>query len=103
VDRTEDGRRARLAQRVRRLRRVWRAIALALLAGAVVQELRTPAEQRQWHGTLGFVPYDLRRPTTSKLRAAMWAPENRHLLVPRAFGVGWTVNLGRLTALARRR
>ena len=62
---------------------------------AVVQELRKPKDQREWHGTVGPVPYDLRRPTSERVRARLWAPEAA-LIQPHPFGVGWTINVGRL-------
>lgn len=79
-----------------------RAIGLALVVVAVVRELRTPASERTWHGRIGVVPYDLRPPTLARVRAAWWDPDDERLLTPRAFGVGWAVNLGRLWALVRR-
>jgi hypothetical protein len=83
-------------------RRAARAGGLALVVWAVVRELRLPPEQRSWHGRLaGLVPYDLRRPTLARLRQRMWAPDGR-LVTPQVFGVGWTLNVGRLLALARR-
>jgi Family of unknown function (DUF5808) len=81
-----------------------RLITFALVVAAVVKELRTPAPDRTWHGSVaGFVPYDFRVPTVARLRAAMWDPQGAHLLSPRAFGVGWTVNVGRVVALVRER
>jgi hypothetical protein len=75
-----------------------------ILAGWVVlRELRKPAGERSWQGTVaGFVPYDLRRPTVARFRERMWAPDDPRLIRPRVFGVGWTVNLGRLVFLVRR-
>jgi hypothetical protein len=91
--------------RVRGLRDLARLIALVLVIASVVRELRMPKEERTWHGVVfGKVPYDLRPPTFGRLKAAVWNPQNAHLMVPTAFGVGWTVNLGalrtRLTASA---
>ena len=80
-----------------------RLAAVALAVAAVVKELRTPAEERQWHGSLGFVPYDLRIPTVARFKERMWNPDNEHVISPRVFGVGWTVNVGRLVELARHR
>lgn len=79
-----------------------KAVGLALLVTAVVRELRTPASERTWHGRIGVVPYDLRPPTLARMRAAWWSPEDERLLTPRAFGVGWALNLGRLWSLVRR-
>src|SRR5919199_3188360 len=79
----------------------WRGVVtlagLALVGGAVARELSLPAGQRTWQGRLfGVVPYDLRPPTPGRLRATLWNPTNPHVLVPTAFGVGWTVNFGGL-------
>lgn len=87
-----------------RARRLARAAAVALLAAAVVTELRKPAGERTWHGRVaGVVPYDLRPPTLDRVRAAWWSPDDRRIFTDRAFGVGWAVNLGGLVRLARGR
>jgi Family of unknown function (DUF5808) len=89
---------------VTRARRLARAIGIALLAAAVVTELRKPSGERTWHGRVaGFVPYDLRPPTVARIRAAWWSPDDPRILTDRVFGVGWAVNLGRLVRLARGR
>jgi|SRR5829696_4565529 len=85
------------------LRKLFRLVTLVLAAAAVVKELRTPAEERQWHGCLGFVPYDLRMPTIARFKERMWNPESAHVISPRVFGVGWTVNAGRVLDLVRHR
>lgn len=77
-------------------------MAAVLFAAAVVKELRTPSDERTWHGQVAFVPYDLRPPTPQRIRDAWWNPEDPRLLTPRAFGVGWAVNVGRLVRVARR-
>lgn len=74
-------------------------VAAGLLLAAVVRELSTPADQRQWHGRIAMVPYDLRPPTLARVRERIWAPESDQLIVPRVFGLGWTINLGRLVRL----
>lgn len=82
-------------------RRAVRVVGLGLVGWAVVRELRLPPEQRRWHGRLaGVVPYDLRRPTLARLRERMWAPDGG-LVSPQVFGVGWTLNVGRLLVLVR--
>lgn len=76
----------------------------ALVVAAIAQELRKPAESRTWRGRVaGLVPYDFRIPTLGRIRDRMWAPENPQILTPEFFGVGWTVNVGRLVRLVRRR
>lgn len=83
-------------------RKLILAAAMAVTAAAVVKELRTPRERRTWHGKLaGAVPYDFRMPTPSRLRRRWWNPDGP-ILTPRAFGVGWDLNVGRVAAQARR-
>ena len=83
-------------------RRAYAVVGIALLAAAVRQQLKRPPADRDWHGTLGgVVPYDLRPPTVARVRASLWAPEDERLLLPRAAGVGWSPNLGRLYVLLR--
>ena len=68
-------------------------IALMLVAAAVYQELRKPAEEREWHGkVLSFVPYDFRMPTAERLRERLWNPDDPRIITEHFFGVGWSVN-----------
>jgi hypothetical protein len=79
-----------------------RTATLGVTAAAIVQELRKPRAQRTWTGTVGgVVPYDFRVPTVARVRERLWAPEDSRLIRPQVFGAGWTVNVGRLVALAR--
>lgn len=83
--------------------RAWLALAASLVSAVVIKELRKPAGERTWVGRLGgIVPYDFRPPTLRRVRSTFWAPDNPKVLVPQAFGVGWTVNLGRLLRLVLR-
>ncbi|WP_189668153.1 DUF5808 domain-containing protein [Promicromonospora soli] len=87
-----------------RLKKVIRLVSLALTAAAVFKELRTPEDERTWHGkVVSVVPYDFRFPTMARVRERMWNPEADHVLGPRVFGVGWTVNAGKVVALVRGR
>ncbi|WP_051274533.1 DUF5808 domain-containing protein [Cellulomonas sp. URHD0024] len=86
------------------LRRALKLISYALLVAAVVKEVRTPPQDRTWNGVVvGFVPYDLRFPTLERVKERMWNPSSTRLFNPRVFGVGWTLNVGRLVALGRAR
>jgi hypothetical protein len=86
------------------LQKLIRLITLALAVVAVVKELRTPAERREWHGVVvGFVPYDFRFPTIERIKDRFWNPEGGSIINPRVFGVGWTVNVGRVVGLVRQR
>lgn len=89
-------------QEAGRLQHLLRLASLALLATAVVRELRTPAGQRTWHGRIGVIPYDLRPPTPSRVRDALWRPDDDRIIVPQPFGVGWSVNAGRVWRLVSR-
>lgn len=87
----------------RDIQRLIRVVTFGLAVAAVVKEVRTPAEEREWHGVVvGFVPYDFRIPTIARLKQRMWDPEGSHVINPRVFGVGWTVNLGKVVSVARR-
>ncbi|MFP3713451.1 DUF5808 domain-containing protein [Puerhibacterium sp. TATVAM-FAB25] len=87
-----------------RLKGVYTAAMASVAVAAVVKELRLPADQRTWHGKVaGLVPYDFRFPTMARLKERMWAPESSQLVNPRAFGVGWTLNVGRVVAVVRER
>lgn len=78
-------------------------VGIALLAAAVITELRKPPDQRSWEGKLvGLVPYDLRRPTLARCRDRLWNPTEPRLIVPTVFGVGWTINFARVFARASR-
>jgi hypothetical protein len=79
------------------LRDLTRLVGLVLIVASVIRELRLPKQERTWHGVVfGKVPYDLRPPTFNRLKAVIWDPANPHMLVPTAFGVGWSVNLAAL-------
>ena len=79
-----------------------RLVTFGLAVAAVVKERRLPPEDRTWHGVVaGFVPYDFRMPTISRIRERMWNPDGQHLVNPRVFGVGWTLNVGKAVTLVR--
>ena len=86
------------------LNRLIGMAALAAAVAAVTKELRLPASERTWHGEVaGFVPYDFRAPTMDRLKERLWAPADPEIFKPQLFGVGWTVNIGRLVNLAQDR
>ena len=85
------------------LKRLARWVGIGLFVAAVATELSKPEDEREWHGELaGFVPYDLRPPTLSRLKASWWAPDDPRLFTDRTFGVGWAVNLARVVELAQK-
>ncbi|MGH3911770.1 MAG: hypothetical protein ACRDRM_13175 [Pseudonocardiaceae bacterium] len=80
------------------MRRAPLFIGVGLVVAAVATELRKPVGQRSWQGYVaGVVPYNFRLPQPAQMQRSMW--ESDRLLIPRSFGVGWSVNL---PAVARR-
>ena len=100
----EMGSRRKSAKARHGIQGLLRLVGVGLVMAAVIKELRTPSEERTWHGVVaGFVPYDFRVPTVARLRERIWAPEDEHLLTPHPFGVGWTLNAGRVVSRVRER
>ena len=82
---------------MKKLKRLIGLVAFGLGIAAVSQQLMRPAEDRDWHGTVVGVPYDLRRLTLARVRERWWNPDDPRLFTPHVFGVGWSINLHRLT------
>ena len=88
----------------RKRRKLGRLAGVALVVAAIVTERRKPPDEREWHGRLGgIVPYDFRRPTMERVKASLWDPDSSRLVTPQVFGVGWTLNVGRVVRLLRDR
>ncbi|MFY9579568.1 MAG: hypothetical protein WAQ33_09610, partial [Gaiellaceae bacterium] len=73
-----------------------RALWVTLLGVAIADAVRN---DRRHGEVLGFVPYEFRVPTIERARAHVWSPASRRILTPTTFGLGWSVNLGRLARL----
>ncbi|MFV2143957.1 MULTISPECIES: DUF5808 domain-containing protein [Isoptericola] len=83
---------------------LFKLVMFALVVAAVTKELQKDPAEREWHGTVaGFVPYEFRIPTIQRVKERVWDPEGEHFLSPHVFGVGWTVNLGRVVTVVRER
>ncbi len=66
---------------------------ITVLVGAAIRDqLSRPPQERTWHGIVAGFPYDFRIPTIEKVRNTFWNPNDSRLLVPHAFGIGWTIN-----------
>jgi Family of unknown function (DUF5808) len=85
------------------LRTLVEVVVIALAAAAFLRELRRPRTERTWHGRIARVPYDFRAPSLTRLRSGVWQPHQSAVVVPKTFGLGWTVNLGSVAARTRRR
>jgi len=80
-----------------RLKRAVRVLWLTILGAAIADAFRNDRP----HGELfGFVPYDFRVPTIERARSRTWNPGLPRIMTPVTFGVGWSVNLGRVARLA---
>jgi hypothetical protein len=85
-----------------RVQTAIRVVGVAFLAAALLKELRKPAAEREWHGDLaGVIPYEFRAPTLARVRERWWNPDDPRILTPHVFGVGWSLNLGRIARLLR--
>ena len=80
-----------------RIRRVVRLLWLTVVGAAIADAVRN---ERSYGELFGFVPYDFRVPTIERARARTWNPTSQRILTPTTFGVGWSVNLGRVARLA---
>lgn len=94
---------------IRSLRTAHRVVVRVIRLGTVVsvglaveQELSKPRERRTWYGSVGPVPYNFRRPLRARLKRESWQPDSRESVIPRAFGLGWGLNFGRLAGILRR-
>jgi hypothetical protein len=94
--------RKRRRDRRGKLRGAIRVASAALAVAAVTQELRRPKSERTWHGRVANVPYDFRTPSPLRIKRSFWSPDDPRVIVPRAFGVGWSVNLAALVQQVKR-
>lgn len=85
-----------------KLRGGLRLAGAGLVIAAVTQELRRPKGERAWHGSVAKVPYDFRAPTPRRILRRWWAPDNPRIIVPKAFGVGWDVNVAAVMNAVKR-
>lgn len=53
-----------------------------------------PAGEAQ--GSFLGMPYDMRIPTPERIQSRWWSPTDPRIWVPKAFGLGWTINFGAL-------
>lgn len=86
----------------RRAQTAVRLLAAALLAAALLTELRKPKHERTGHGSIaGLVPYEFRPPTLARVHERWWNPQDDRVLTEHVFGVGWSINLARVAQFLR--
>ena len=79
------------------IRRAVRKLWVAVFAAAVVDAVRNDRD----HGELfGVIPYDFRISDLERAKRRVWDPQSARILTPPTWGVGWSVNLGRLARIA---
>ncbi|OLZ73387.1 hypothetical protein AV521_04705 [Streptomyces sp. IMTB 2501] len=74
----------------------------AAVTAALAKELHKPSKARTWTGRIFGLPYDFRRPTPEKIAREFWDPDSDAFFTPHTFGVGYGVNLARVTRELRR-
>ncbi len=78
---------------MKRLNRLIRIVGMGLVVAAIVDQMRRPADERTWTGSILIFPYDFRVPTVDRVLQRWWNPEDERILTPDVFGVGWSINL----------
>ena len=59
------------------------------------------ADDSDPQGRILGMPYDLRLPTEGRVAARWWNPADPRVIMPKVFGMGWTVNFGAIAVRAR--
>ena len=72
--------------------RLIQAAVITITLAAVCQELEKPKEERNWHGRVGFIPYDFRLPTIERIKEGYWNADSTKIFSPEVWGVGWAIN-----------
>ena len=72
--------------------RLIEAAVITITLAAVCQELEKPREERDWHGKVGFIPYDFRMPTIERFKEGYWNSDSDRVFSPEVWGIGWAFN-----------
>ncbi len=63
-------------------------------AAQVRETIGDAAVLPQPQGHIFGMPYEFRSPTASRVMERMWNPSDPRIMMPRSWGVGWTINFG---------
>ncbi len=63
-------------------------------AAAVRESLEVDAESPQPQGRVLGMPYEFRAPSAGRIMERLWNPADPRIIMPRTWGVGWTINFG---------
>src|SRR5215469_16821349 len=72
---------------------IFGVLFLIYVVVAITQQLQRPPEERTWYGKIAGIPYDFRIPTVERIRNTFWNKDTSQILLPQAFGIGWTINM----------
>lgn len=61
-------------------------------ADGLKPDTATPEDERLEVRRFLGMPYDFRPPTARRIAERWWDPLDRRIIVPRVFGIGWTIN-----------
>jgi uncharacterized membrane protein len=78
-------------------------VGTALAIAAIMQQLRLPADERTWYGSILGIPYDFRLPTPERIEEKIWNKNTSRIIMPHIFGVGWSINFYPLVHMIRER
>jgi hypothetical protein len=73
-----------------------------VLAAQCAELSRSELKAALWQKSTAFsgrflgMPYELRPPSADRVAMRWWDPLNPHVIVPRLFGIGWTLNFAAL-------
>lgn len=76
-----------------KVRRLWFVVIAIVAVLSLRRQLSLPPEDRTWRGYVFGIPYDYRVPTIDRVLERLWNPDDRRLIVPHVWGIGWTLNI----------
>lgn len=81
---------------MKRLSQFVRNFGFLLLGAALADQIRRPADERTWTGSIAIFPYDFRMPTVERFKERYWNPDDERIFTPQFFGVGWSINVAQI-------
>jgi hypothetical protein len=81
---------------MKRLSQFVRNFSFLLLGAALADQIRRPADERTWTGSIAIFPYDFRMPTVERFKERYWNPDDERIFTPQFFGVGWSINVAQI-------
>ena len=66
---------------------------IVLLSSMLVTSRMLEDSGMRLNGSLMGVPYDFRPPTLGRIKDRVWNPQDKRVITPMAYGIGWTINI----------